>query len=102
MRNVRAMALDVVGECGCANGKDQIVAVKQGNDSFANGGKESGEQRMIFGKPATSAHRRCPDTRVMSFGEADDVVEGVVAVDRRACNKYRTFALIECVADLVH
>src|SRR6516162_9828376 len=99
MRNVRAMALHVIGECRRADGKDQIVAIKERNDLFASGGKESCKQRMIFWKATTSAHGGSPDQGLMPFGQADDFVECIVAIDRGAHNKRGTFALIQCVAD---
>jgi hypothetical protein len=93
------MTFDVIGECVGANGKDAIVTVEECNDLFAGGGQESRKQRMIFRKPATSAHGRCPNPGVMLLGQANDIVESIVAIDRGARNKDGTFAYIKCVAD---
>src|SRR5262249_51624544 len=82
--------------------KDEIVAMKKRNDLFASGRKKSGEQPVVFGKSATSAHRRGPDAGVMPFGQPDNFIEGVVAIDGRSHNKDRTFALIECFANSLH
>ena len=98
---MRPGAFDVVGECGSAERKDDIVSRKKTHDLLAHRRKEPGKERMIFRKAAASRHRRAPHCRVVPFGKPHHVAPGAIAINRRADHEGRTQRRVERLADRV-
>jgi hypothetical protein len=96
---MRPRPLDVIGERRGAEREDDVVGREQIDDPLSHRRQETGEERMILGEAAAPGHRRHPDGGVVPLGEVDDVVPGLVAIDRRAHDERRTPRRVERVAD---
>ena len=89
---------DVIGEGRGTEGKDLVVAAQQLHDALAHGRQKTGEQRVVFGEAAATAHGGNIDTGLVALGQGHDGIPGLAAVHGSADHKSRRAGRIQCVA----